>query len=468
MTHGTSESARSRTMNTEPQHEEPGELALWSTGSWRSRHVLQQPDYENTSRLEHFVEILRTKPPLVAQGEVDRLRAKLADAVSGKRFVLHGGDCAERFADCTGPLLTAKLQVLLQMSMVLTYATRTPVIRIGRLAGQYGKPRSAEFEQVGSQQLPVYRGDLINAIEPHAAARRPDPQRMVDGYHHAAASLNYIRALIEGGFADLHHPERWDLAFINKSPHREEYRQVVDAIVDAIAFVETIGATGDADTLRRIELYTSHEALLLPYEEGLTRAQINTETYNLGAHFLWVGYRTAFPASAHVEYLRGIRNPVGTKVGPSLREDDLVEILRLLDPNREPGRVTVITRFGEKAVATHLPRVIEAVERSGHPVLWSCDPMHGNTEIAKDGHKTRRLDAVFSELEQSFEIHARMGTYLAGVHFELTGEAVTECIGGSGGVSESDLAECYETACDPRLNGAQALEMAFLIARLLR
>lgn len=438
----------------------------WNCRSWRTKTALQQPAYENESELNRCLEVLQTKPPLVAQGEIDRLQAELAEAVEGKRFVLHGGDCAERFIDCTGPSLSAKLKVLLQMSLVLTYATRKPVIRIGRLAGQYAKPRSNDFEPFENRQIPVYRGDLINDIQSDETARRADPNRMIDGYHHAAAGLNFIRALIEGGFADLHHPEQWNLAFLESSPHRDAYRKMVDAISDSITFMETIGRADDS--LRRVEFYTSHEALLLPFEEALTRPGFHDEPYNLGAHFLWAGYRTTQADGAHVEYLRGIRNPIGVKVGPSNSREDLAALLRILDPQRRPGHVTLITRLGEKKIADLLPAIIETVQKTGHPVLWSCDPMHGNTEITRDGRKTRRLESVFSELEQTFSIHTQMGTCLGGVHFELTGEAVTECIGGSSGVTESDLSQCYETACDPRLNGAQALELAFLIARLLR
>jgi len=438
----------------------------WNRQSWRLKTALQQPVYENKAELQRCLETLQTKPPLVSPGEIDRLQTELAEAVDGKRFVLHGGDCAERFVDCTGSSLTAKLKVLLQMSLVLTYATRKPVIRIGRLAGQYAKPRSNDFETVEGRQLPVYRGDLINDNQYNEAARRADPNRMIDGYHHAAAGLNFVRALIEGGFADLHFPEQWNLVFMENSPHRDAYRKMVDAISDSIAFMETIGRSDES--LRRVELYTSHEALLLPYEEALTRSGLHDEPYNLGAHFLWAGYRTTQADGAHVEYLRGIRNPIGVKVGPSHSKEDLPELLKVLDPQRQPGRVTLITRVGEKKVAELLPAIIEIVQKSGHPVLWSCDPMHGNTEITKSGRKTRRLESVFSELEQTFSIHTRMGTCLGGVHFELTGDAVTECIGGSSGVTEADLSQCYETACDPRLNGAQALELAFLIARLLR
>ncbi|HPG68509.1 MAG TPA: 3-deoxy-7-phosphoheptulonate synthase class II [Candidatus Hydrogenedentes bacterium] len=445
-----------------------GQSVSWSPDSWRAKEALQQPEYDDAEAVAAALHTLRNRPPLVAPGEIERLRQALAEAAEGRRFVLHGGDCAERFTDCTGAALKTKLKVLLQMSVVLTYGTRKPIVRIGRMAGQYAKPRSQGLEHVGHLEVPVYRGDLINGIEPNAESRKPDPQRMLEGYNHAAASLNYIRALIEGGFADLHYPRQWDLAFIDSSPHREAYHQAVDAIIDAIAFMESIGAAGMTHYLQRVDFYTSHEALLLPYEECLTRAHDDGRVYNLGAHFLWAGYRTAAVDGAHIEYLRGIRNPIGVKVGIHTGGEDLVHLLHALDPRCEPGRVTLITRFGERHVAEHLPRLVRAVAGGRHSVVWSCDPMHGNTETARDGRKTRRIDAVFSELEQTFDLHAGMGTSLGGVHFELTGDPVTECIGGSAGVAESDLDRCYETACDPRLNGAQALELAFLIARLLR
>ena len=438
----------------------------WHSGSWRALPARQQPNYDDEAALARTLDTLRTKPPLVSTGEVDRLASELAEAAEGKRFVLHGGDCAERFADCTSESLTARLQVLLQMSLVLTHATRRPVVRIGRMAGQYAKPRTSDAERVDGRELPVYRGDLINDNAPDAAARRADPGRMLDGYHHAAASLNYVRALIEGGFADLHHPERWDLSFIETSPHREAYRAAVDAIVDAIAFMEAVG-THHLETLSRVEFYTSHEALLLSYEEALTRAA-NGGAYNLGAHFLWLGYRTSHPCEAHVEYLSGVDNPVGVKIGAKTKDDDLLAVLDRLDPRRVPGRVTLITRLGAGGVALHLPRLVGAVARTGRRVVWSCDPMHGNTEVLPGGRKTRRMEHVLTELEATHATHARLGSAMSGVHFELTGEPVTECIGGPGGVLEEHLSQRYDTACDPRLNGAQALEMAFLLARLLR
>lgn len=437
----------------------------WQPGSWRNFPAVQQPPYADMEAVARCVDRLSAKPPLVAQGEVERLRSGLAEAAEGRRFVLHGGDCAERFADCTAASLTAKLQVLLQMSMVLTYATRKPVLRIGRIAGQYAKPRSNGTETVDGVELPVYRGDLVNDLAPDPAARRADPDRMLEGYHHATASLNFLRALIEGGFADLHHPERWDLGFIEQSRDADAYRQMVDAINDAITFMDTIG--GASETLSRVSFYTAHEALVLPYEQALTRSG-DDGWYNLGAHFLWLGYRTSQRGGAHVEYLRGIRNPVGIKIGPGTPETELLDILDILDPDRAPGRVTLITRFGAGGVGECLPKYLHAVARSGHPVLWSCDPMHGNTKTAQDGRKTRHMPDIFSELEQTFALHASVGTCLGGVHFEMTGEPVTECVGGSGGVEARHLGECYQTACDPRMNGAQALEMAFLIARLLR
>lgn len=438
----------------------------WTVDSWRVREAAQQPEYPEPRALARAVEQLRGLPPLVSPGEIDRLRSGLADAAAGRRFVLHGGDCAETFADCTADALRSKLQVLLQMSLVLTYATRKPVLRIGRIAGQYAKPRSKPTEQVGDEILPTYRGDLVNGQAPELQVRHADPARLLEGYHHAAASLNYLRALIEGGFADLHYPERWDLDFIEQSPRREAYRRAVDAILDSVAFMDTVGASS-SEALRRIELYTSHEALVLPYEEAMTREVTDNGHLNLGAHMLWVGYRTAALDGAHVEYLRGIGNPVGVKVGPKQDPHELVQLLDRLDPERSPGRITLITRFGATQVAELLPRVLRAVQRTGHPVLWSCDPMHGNTEQVH-GLKTRRVESIFSELEQTFRLHQEHGSFLGGVHFEMTGEDVTECIGGTVDVREADLHKVYATACDPRLNGSQALELAFRIAETLR
>ena len=439
----------------------------WSRSSWRDKHAEQQPSYDDPKLVERTLAELSTRPPLVAAGEVERLRALLRDAANGQRFVLQGGDCAETFVSCTEASLRSKLEVLLQMSLVLTYATRKPVVRIGRIAGQYAKPRSSALETVDGVELPSYRGDIVNAAPATSGARRPDPNRMLTAYGHAAASLNYLRALIEGGFADLRYPQRWALDLVSASPRRAAYERTMHAITDAIELMESIGASSQA-ALQRIELFTSHEALLLPWEEALTRAVPGHGDYNLSAHCLWLGYRTSQLDGAHVEYLRGIRNPIAIKVGMGTTPQDLCALLSRIDPAREPGRVTLISRLGVGGVEEKLPALVRAVQSMEHPVLWSCDPMHGNTESTPSGRKTRRLDAIFGELERTFAVHTRESSRLGGVHFEMTGENVTECLGGSIEVREDDLGRSYETACDPRLNGSQALEMAFRIAELLR
>jgi 3-deoxy-7-phosphoheptulonate synthase len=439
----------------------------WSRSSWRDKHAEQQPVYDDPKAADRALAELANRPPLVAAGEIERLRQHLREAASGQRFVLQGGDCAETFDSCTELSLRSKLEVLLQMSLVLTYATRKPVVRIARIAGQYAKPRSSALENVGGVELPSYRGDIVNGAQPDPVARRPDPNRMLTAYGHAAASLNYLRALIEGGFTDLRYPQRWALGLVSASPRRAAYERTMFAITDAIELMESIGASSQA-ALQRIELFTSHEALLLPWEEALTRAVPGQGDYNLSAHCLWLGYRTSQLEGAHVEYLRGIRNPIAIKIGVGTTPLDLCALLSRIDPDREPGRVTLISRLGVERVQEKLPPLVRAVQEVEHPVLWSCDPMHGNTESMPSGRKTRRLDAIFGELERTFEVHARESSRLGGVHFEMTGENVTECLGGSIEVREHDLDRSYETACDPRLNGSQALEMAFRIAELLR
>ena len=456
-------------------------MATWNPHSWQALPAAQQPDYPNPSELERVVAQLRRLPPLVVPEEVDRLRLLLAEAAIGKRFLLQGGDCAEQFKDCNAEAIADRLRVLLQMSVVLTHSGRRPVVRVGRIAGQYAKPRSGTTEKVrvGAKEieLPVYRGDLINALEAAAKARKADPERMLQAYFHASATLNHIRALIEGGFADLHHPERWEL----HQQSTEAYQKVLEEVRESLDFLEALGGV-ERGTLERIDFFTSHEALLLPFEEALTRWVPDTSGggpglsslarggryYNLGAHMLWVGERTRDLGGAHLEYLRGIRNPIGVKLGPSATGAHLKELLQLLDASHSPGRITLITRFGTSSIRELLPPLIHAVKRSGHTVLWSCDPMHGNTVKTAGGLKTRHFEAVLSELRQAFEIHIAEGSQLGGVHFELTGEAVTECLGGNAGVAEADLPRAYETGCDPRLNGAQSLEMAFLIAGMLR
>ncbi|HZU53511.1 MAG TPA: 3-deoxy-7-phosphoheptulonate synthase class II, partial [Holophagaceae bacterium] len=393
-----------------------------------------------------------------------------AEAAAGRRFLLQGGDCAEQFRDCTPERIADKLRVLLQMSVVLTHVGRRPIVRVGRIAGQYAKPRSSGTETVRGRELPSYRGDLINGLDATEEARKADPQRMLQAYFHAAATLNHLRALIEGGFADLHHPERWELqAGAAEVP---AYRETLAQVRESLDFLEALGGV-QRGTLERIDLFTSHEALLLPYEEALTR-WVAGETaarggyYNLGAHMLWVGERTRQADGAHIEYLRGLRNPLGIKVGPSATADELLPLLERLDPHQQPGRITLITRFGADRIAEALPPLISAVRRAGRVVLWSSDPMHGNGEKADSGLKTRNFDAILSELRQAFELHRAQGSALGGVHIELTGENVTECLGGAEGLSEADLPRAYETGCDPRLNGAQSLELAFLVAEMLR
>jgi 3-deoxy-7-phosphoheptulonate synthase len=447
----------------------------WNPHSWQKHSALQQPSYPNPTELERALAQLRRLPPLVVPEEVDRLRDLLAEAAQGKRFLLQGGDCAEQFKDCNAEAIADKLRVILRMSVVLTHGGRRPVVRVGRIAGQYAKPRSSDMEKVRGVELPSYRGDLINGLEANALARRPDPDRMLRAYFHAATTLNHLRALIEGGFADLHHPERWELHENGES--MKAYRDTLDQVRESLAFLELLG-TVRREALERIEFFTSHEALLLPFEEALTRwvpaqstkALLGSEGgyYNLGAHMLWVGERTRQLDGAHLEYLRGLRNPIGVKVGPSASPDHLLELLEHLDPQQTPGRITLITRFGASRIAEHLPPLISAVKRAGRQVLWSCDPMHGNGVQTERGLKTRDFDAILAELRQAFELHRSNGSHLGGVHFELTGENVTECTGGSQGISEEDLPRAYETGCDPRLNGAQSLEMAFLIVQMLR
>jgi len=395
----------------------------------------------------------------------------LADAAQGRRFLLQGGDCAERFQDCNAEAIADKLRVILQMSVVITHVGRRPVVRVGRIAGQYAKPRSSAMEKVGKVELPSYKGDQINGFEPTLEARTPDPDRLLQSYFRSAATLNHLRALIEGGFADLHHPERWELHGMADPktglPHAQAYRDTLVKLKESLDFMETLGGV-QRSVLERISYFISHEALLLPFEEAMTRWVPEANAYyNLGAHMLWVGERTRDLEGAHLEYLRGLANPIGVKVGPSATPKHILELLMRLNPQNKWGRLTLITRFGVDQVAERLPPLVDAVQKGGYRVLWSCDPMHGNGIKTRQGIKTRDFDAVQGELRQAFEIHRQRGSHLGGVHFELTGENVTECLGGSQKLSEDDLARAYETGCDPRLNGAQSLEMAFLIAEML-
>lgn len=437
----------------------------WSPASWQRFPASQQPRYEDPQSLAAALEELRQLPPLVTSWEIENLRQELAEAAAGQAFLLQGGDCAETLADCTPQSIAAKLKILLQMSLVLVWGLRRRVVRVGRFAGQYAKPRSDEIEEVNGQLLPVYRGDLINRPGPTPAERRADPQLLVRGYERAALTLNFIRALVDGGFADLHHPEYWDLGFLSRSPLARDYFQLVGAIGESLRFVETLARRPIAN-LNRVDFYTSHEGLHLAYEEALTRqVPYRSGWYNLGTHFPWIGVRTSDPGGAHVEFFRGISNPVGVKVGPETPGERVVQILERLNPERVPGRIALIHRLGAQRVASVLPRLLEHVARTGHPVLWVCDPMHGNTRRTETGRKTRDFGEILEELEASFEVHESMGSILGGVHFELTGDDVTECTGGACGLAEPDLARAYRSQVDPRLNAEQALELAMAIAR---
>ncbi|MEZ4319518.1 MAG: 3-deoxy-7-phosphoheptulonate synthase class II [Myxococcota bacterium] len=433
----------------------------WTPDSWRGLPIEQQPDYPDPAAVERALEHVRALPPLVAPSEVDALKASLAKAARGEAFLLQGGDCAERFEDCAREPIERKLKILLQMSLVLTWGARIPIIRLGRIAGQYAKPRSKPTEVIDGVEVPSYRGDHVNSLDP--AHRTPDPERLVAATYRSAATLNYIRALLDGGFADLHHPRRWDLGSFARSERVQEYESIVERMVDALDFVDATGVQG-GEAFRNVDLFTSHEGLLLASEEAHT-LRVGDRWYNLGAHFLWIGNRTRQLDHAHVEYFRGIANPIGVKVGPGLAPDALLALLDRLDPENEPGRITLISRFGAPHIAAGLPPLVEAVKRAGRTVVWSCDPMHGNTVSTASGLKTRPMEHVLDELRQALDLHEAHGHRLGGVHFELTGEDVTECTGGPQGIGEADLSRAYETNCDPRLNYAQSLELAFLLAR---
>ena len=437
----------------------------WSAQSWRARRAVQMPQYADSAELEAALAELRRLPPLVTSWEILSLKQQLAEAQDGRRFLLQGGDCAESFDECSSDVISNRLKVLLQMSLVLVHGMRKPVVRVGRFAGQYAKPRSADMEAIDGVSLPSYRGDIVNGPEFTAAARRPDPRRMVKAHARSAMTMNFVRALIDGGFADLHHPEYWDLGWVGHSPLADEYRRMVAAIGDAVRFMETLSGE-EVHNLNRVDFYTSHEALLLPYEESLTRqVPRNWGWFDLSTHFPWIGMRTAQLDGAHVEFLRGIRNPIAVKIGPSVTPDQLLRLIDVLNPGDEAGRLTFIHRMGAAQIATKLPPLLDAMRRDGRRVLWVCDPMHGNTESTANGYKTRRFANIASEVEQAFELHAAAGTRLGGVHLELTGEDVTECLGGARELTELDLERAYRSCVDPRLNYEQALEVAMLIVR---
>ncbi len=440
----------------------------WSPSSWRDKRIDQPVSYPDVQKLQTVLNRLSRLPPLVTSWEVESLKSCLADASRGERFLLQGGDCSESFEECEDTIIARKLKILLQMSVILVYGSKRRVTLVGRYAGQYAKPRSALMETRGEVTLPSFRGDMINREKFTVEDRTPDPELLLRGYEYSALTLNFMRSLMHGGFADLHHPEYWELGFVRHSPQAAEYRSIVERLTDAIRFMETC-ATVPAGDLNRSDFFTSHEGLNLWYEQAQTRQVPRRQGwYDLSTHFPWIGDRTRAIDGAHVEYFRGIRNPIGVKVGPSMTPAELLALVETLNPENEPGRLTLIHRFGAAKIAHCLPPLLAAIRTSGKQVLWCCDPMHGNSITTRTGGKTRRFEDILSELEQAFQLHHECGTILGGAHFELTGEDVTECTGGARGLTEADLATNFKTQVDPRLNHEQAMEMALLIARRMR
>jgi 3-deoxy-7-phosphoheptulonate synthase len=435
----------------------------WQPDSWQSRQAKQQATYPDQAALQASLEELSSLPPLVTSWEILSLRKQIAQAQAGKRFFLQGGDCAESFAECNSEVITNRLKVLLQMSLALTHGLQKPVVRVGRFAGQYAKPRSSDVETRDGETLPSYRGDLVNSVKFTPEARQPNPRRLIQAHASSAMTMNFVRALVDGGFADFHHPEYWNLSWVQHSPLAEEFQRLADSLGRAVNFMETI-AGRRAGVLKRVDFYTSHEALHLHYEQALTREVPRQKGwFNLTTHFPWIGMRTADVDGAHVEYFRGIRNPIGIKIGPSAETGQLQRLLEILNPASEPGRIVLIHRMGAAEIETKLPPLIKVVQDLESPVLWVCDPMHGNTETTASGIKTRRFRNIMSEMEAAIEIHHQHGSHLGGAHLELTGENVTECTGGARNLGEADLKRAYKSIVDPRLNYEQALELAMLI-----
>ena len=443
--------------------------AIWAPDSWKSAEARQLPTYPDAQALDAATAQLASYPPLVFAGEARNLTAELAQVAEGKAFLLQGGDCAESFAEFHPNYIRDTFRVILQMAVVLTFASKLPTVKVGRMAGQFAKPRSADTETVDGVELPSYRGDNINDIAFTAEGRVPDPQRMIRAYSQAAATLNLLRAFATGGYANLHQVHRWTHDFMGRSPWAKKYADVADPVGEALDFMAACGIDADSvPQLKATSFYTSHEALLLPYEQALTRQDSLTgDWYDTSAHFLWIGDRTRFDGSAHVEFLRGIGNPIGIKCGPTLEPDALLRMLDTLNPNRVAGRMTLITRYGHDKIEAGLPKLIRAVQRAGHPVVWSCDPMHGNTVKATTGYKTRPFDRILAEVRGFFAVHRAEGSHAGGIHAEMTGQNVTECTGGAIAVTEQALADRYHTHCDPRLNAGQSLELAFLLAEML-
>ncbi len=442
----------------------------WSPDSWMDLPIVQVPEYPDKNELSEVEARLATFPPLLFAGEARELKKRLAEVAEGRRFLLQGGDCAESFAEHGADHIRDFLRVFLQMAVVLTYAGGSPVVKVGRLAGQFAKPRSKPMEKRGDVELPSYRGDIINGMEFTEEARIPDPKRMLRAYRQAAATANLIRAFVQGGYADLERVHQWNMSFVKGSPQGHRYEELANRITETLTFMKAIGITSEnTPQLRQTNFFTSHEALLLGYEQALTRQDSTTgDWYATSGHMVWVGDRTRQPDHAHIEFVRGIKNPIGLKCGPSLDADELLQLIDIINPENEPGRLTLISRFGAGQVGDHLPKLVQAVEREGRSVVWTCDPMHGNTISAESGYKTRPFERILSEVEDFFAVHRAEGTHAGGIHIEMTGDNVTECTGGAVAISDAQLSDRYHTHCDPRLNADQSLELAFLVAELIQ
>ncbi|WP_213610217.1 class II 3-deoxy-7-phosphoheptulonate synthase [Pseudoalteromonas sp.] len=445
-------------------------MQSWNPNSWRELPILQQPQYPDQDVLKSVESQLKSAPPLVFAEETRSLFKQLEDVCEGRAFLLQGGDCAESFNDFNAANIRDTFKTILQMAVVLTYGGKCPVVKIARMAGQYAKPRSADLETIDGVSLPSYRGDIVNNFEFTEEARIPDPQRLMTAYHHSAATLNLLRAFAQGGLADLHQVNRWNMGFVAANPQKAKYQQLADKIQDALEFMEVCGINSTiAPSLKETDLYTSHEALLLGYEEALTRRDhLSGDWYDCSAHFVWIGERTRQLDHAHIEFFKGIKNPIGVKVGPGMDPDELIRLIDALNPDNIPGRLTLITRMGADVLPEKLPALVRKVQQEGRKVIWSSDPMHGNTEKASSGYKTRSFDNIMREISQFFAVHKAEGSYAGGVHLEMTGQHVTECTGGAYGLSDDDLAQRYKTQCDPRLNADQVLELGFLVADLLK
>lgn len=445
-------------------------MQSWNPNSWRELPILQQPQYPDQEELKTVESQLKSAPPLVFAEETRSLFKQLEDVCEGRAFLLQGGDCAESFSDFNAANIRDTFKTILQMAVVLTYGGKCPVVKIARMAGQYAKPRSADLETIDGVSLPSYRGDIVNSFEFTEEARIPDPQRLMKAYHNSAATLNLLRAFAQGGLADLHQVNRWNMGFVAANPQKERFQQLADKIQDALEFMEVCGINSTiAPSLKETDLYTSHEALLLGYEEALTRRDhLSGDWYDCSAHFVWIGERTRQLDHAHIEFFKGIKNPIGVKVGPGMDPDDLIRLIDAVNPDNIPGRLTLITRMGADVLPEKLPALVRRVQQEGRKVIWSSDPMHGNTEKATSGYKTRSFDNIMREISQFFAVHKAESSYAGGIHLEMTGQHVTECTGGAYGLSDDDLAQRYKTQCDPRLNADQVLEVGFLVADLLK